>query len=311
MDLISLAGAAPLPFGPMPRQRLGVVLLIPAPAATEIDGIRRALGDPMLERIAPHVTLVPPINVRTNAIADVLVLLRDAASARRPFVLDLGPPRTFAPDSPTLYLSIGGSGYALAQLASLREDVFRAPLARDLERPFTPHVTIGNDIADERGAAARVALADYATAAEFASVHLLEQQHRPEGRQWVPVADVPFGSRVIVGRGGVELELTTSTLVDPEAMALLSEVNATDADQSAVPSNRVVRGVDSVVVTARRHGRVVGVASGQPDMVVGRAMAVVVARDERRQGIARQLVLALRSALDATASGHEHEHEHD
>lgn len=41
----------------MSRQ-LGVVLLIPPPIATEVDGLRRALGDGARPRIAPHVTLV-------------------------------------------------------------------------------------------------------------------------------------------------------------------------------------------------------------------------------------------------------------
>ena len=48
------------------------------------------------------------------------------------------------------------------------------------------------------------------------SVHLLEQRH-DAGRRWVPIADVPLGPRVIVGRGGVELELTCASWSTPRA----------------------------------------------------------------------------------------------
>ena len=48
----------------MVRRRLGVVLLVPEPAATEIQGLRRAVDDPALDSIPPHLTLVPPVNVR-------------------------------------------------------------------------------------------------------------------------------------------------------------------------------------------------------------------------------------------------------
>src|ERR687897_367343 len=47
----------------MPRRRLGVALVLPEPVATEIDGLRRALGDATLGRIPAHLTLVPPVNV--------------------------------------------------------------------------------------------------------------------------------------------------------------------------------------------------------------------------------------------------------
>ena len=44
----------------MPRMRLGVALLVPAPQSDEIDGLRRALDDPVLGRVPAHLTLVPP-----------------------------------------------------------------------------------------------------------------------------------------------------------------------------------------------------------------------------------------------------------
>ena len=66
------------------------------------------------------------------------------------------------------------------------------------------------------------ALGDYQVEATFARVHLLQERRGGDGvRRWGPVADVGFGPPVVVGRGGVELELTTSELVDPEAGAFV------------------------------------------------------------------------------------------
>ncbi|MDQ1402032.1 MAG: hypothetical protein QOG03_348, partial [Actinomycetota bacterium] len=71
--------------------RLGVALLIPNPLAAEIDGLRRALGDGGLDRIPPHLTLVPPVNVREDRLSDALAVLRNAGTGTRPFILELGP----------------------------------------------------------------------------------------------------------------------------------------------------------------------------------------------------------------------------
>ena len=93
----------------MARRRLGVVILVPARAAAEIDGMRRACGDRALERVPPHLTLVPPVNVTETRLSEALARLRDAAARTSPFTLELGPVASFVPDSPTLYLAVGGA----------------------------------------------------------------------------------------------------------------------------------------------------------------------------------------------------------
>jgi 2'-5' RNA ligase len=83
----------------MPRRRLGVVLLVPGPVAVEVDGLRQACGDGALERVASHLTLVPPVNVRDERVRDALDVVRGAAASARPVTVTLGPPATFAPAS--------------------------------------------------------------------------------------------------------------------------------------------------------------------------------------------------------------------
>ena len=67
----------------VPRVRLAVALLVPEPAATEIDGLRRALGDPGLAKVVPHITLVTPVNIAVDRVPDVLADLRAARRRAR------------------------------------------------------------------------------------------------------------------------------------------------------------------------------------------------------------------------------------
>ena len=109
----------------MPRHRLGVVLVLPDPVATEIDGLRRACADPSLELVPTHITLVPPVNVNATNLAGAIEVLRSAAAATEPLRLSVGPAATFLPDTPVLYLAVSGD---FAELARLRDRVSRGPL---------------------------------------------------------------------------------------------------------------------------------------------------------------------------------------
>jgi 2'-5' RNA ligase len=233
----------------VPRLRLGVALVLPEPVATEIDGLRRALGDPAFGRVTAHLTLVPPLNVRLDDLPAALAVLRAAAASTGPAVLPLGPPATFHPVSPVVYLGVGEPG-AAAWVGRLRDAVFRVPLSRPLTHPFVPHVTLGGEGDPARIEAALLALRDYRVEVRVEEISLLQEGPSP-ARAWTPVADASFGPLAVVGRGGWPVELATSTIVDPEASALLGLTG---------PS--LPPGVRGRVVTARRDGAVVGVAAG-------------------------------------------------
>jgi 2'-5' RNA ligase len=166
----------------MPRRRLGVVLLLPDPAATEVDGLRRALGDGSLGRIPAHLTLVPPVNVREDDVPAVLDVLRRAAAQTRPLDLRLGPATTFDPVTPVVYLDVHGD---VVGLHALRGRVFRPPLERPLTHAFVPHVTLADELDPDRIPAAVAALADYVVDVRFGAVDLLEEGR---GRVWRPIA---------------------------------------------------------------------------------------------------------------------------
>lgn len=229
----------------MPRRRLGAVLLLTGPVAAEVNGLRRACGDQALDRVPAHITLVPPVNVREEDLPAALTRIRTAAAAVRGQIdLEIGPPASFLPVNPVLFLKVGGAG--LTAVHRLRETVFAYPLERSLTWPFVAHVTVADNAEPERIGAAITALADYTVNATFERIHLLEE--RPD-RTWIPIADCVLGPADVVGRGGFEVELTTTDLLDPEASRF---VEATGHAPGAAP-----------FVVARHRWAVVGVADAQ------------------------------------------------
>ena len=222
----------------MPRLRLASALLVPQPIAREIDGLRRALGEDV-ERVAPHLTLVPPVNVRVEDQPSALALVRAAAASLGPITVTLGPATTFHPVNPVVYLEVGGD---IESVRHLRDAVFAPPLARSLTHDFVPHVTLVESTTAERIEAALVALADFHIEVTFDAVHVL----RESGRRWRPIADARFEEPLVVGRGGIETAITTSSIADP----LVIEFAGAPDDTT------------ETVIVARRHGEIVAVAYG-------------------------------------------------
>lgn len=260
----------------MARQRLGVALLVPEPVATEMDGVRRALGDDTLGRIPAHITLIPPVNVNDADMSDALALLRETAAATRPLRLELGPPTTFHPVTPVIYLAVGGD---LEALHDLRERVFHPPLSRPLSHSFVPHATLADEIDPTRIPPALAALASYRADVMIDRVHVLREG---KGRMWRPIADAPFAPPRVIGRGGLPVEITETQLVDPLARLLLPGTAAPSSD-----------GPGAWALTARRDGCVVGVAHGAAVGDRLEVAALVVAPPHRRQGIGGHLRAAL------------------
>lgn len=271
----------------MPKRRLGVVLLVPPPWSGEIDGLRRALGDGALGRIPAHLTLVPPLNVRDDRLPDALAVLREAAASTRPFRACLGPPATFLPVNPVVYLAVGGAG--AEEVHRLRDAVFVEPLERTLTWSFVPHVTLADEAEPERARTALGVLSDYSLEVTFERVHLLEET---EGRIWRPIADVPFGAPAVIGRGGLELTLHRSAALDDEALRWsarewaahsLSVHGATAADD------------EPFAISARRGDEIVGTATGTtrgPEAYLAR---LIVAATERGTGVGSHLLAATES----------------
>jgi 2'-5' RNA ligase len=235
--------------------------VVPSPFDGRIDGLRAAFGDPAVDQVMPHVTLVPPVNVHERDLPAALAVLRAAAAQARPLDLRLGPIRVFPGVEHVAFLAVDGQPGELDRLRRLRTAVFRAPLSRILEHDFVPHVTVTQGIDTARLAAVLEATRDLApVAVSFDRVHLLRERHLAGGRVWQPIADVGLSPLVVVGRGGLPLELTPSELVDPEAAAAMSDLS--DLSDRAAPDGAVPAGARRLVVTGRREDAVAGVAWG-------------------------------------------------
>ncbi len=274
----------------MTRIRVGVALLLPDPVAAEVDGLRRAVGE-RVELIAGHLTLVPPLNFHDRELPDALAVLRRAAAATKPFTITLGPPSTFLPVNPVLYLAVGGE---IDAVRDLRERVMQAPLYRKPQWTFEPHVTLAEHLSPERIAAALVALADFRAEVRVERVHLLEQRHWDGGPPaWRPVADANFEEPAVVGRGGIELELSVSSQLDPVVAQLVPEGVSAPADGHQEP----------LAVTARRDGEVVGVAHGWVGGSSGRLVGLATADGHQGMGVASHVLAAFQSAAAARGVG--------
>jgi 2'-5' RNA ligase len=229
----------------MPRRRLGVVLLVPPPVADEVDGLRRALGA-AVGRVAPHVTLVPPVNVREDELDQALDVVRAAAASTAPITLDLGPAETFLPVNPVVYLGVHGPG--LPTVDRLQESLRTGPLARDLTHGFVPHVTIADELAEDRIPEAMRVLGDYRhVIVTIRHLHVLEERRDDEGeRIWRPIFGLQVGEPAVVGRGGVELVIEVHDRVPIDAGVL---------GEGFPPAD--------VVLVGRRDGVAVGLLGGR------------------------------------------------
>ncbi|CAN5792841.1 hypothetical protein BH24ACT2_BH24ACT2_19010 [soil metagenome] len=258
--------------------------------ADEVDVLRRACGDDEPARIGPHLTLVPPVNVREDRLGDALAVLRSAAGRTRPITVTLGPPATFLPVNPVLHLGVGGEVDAVR---ALRDRVFVEPLARSLTWPFHPHVTVRDGGEPERLEAAVTALAGYRVEVVIERVYLLQEERDEQGqRVWRPLADAALGAPAVVGRGGLELEVAVTEQLDPEAKAFAEReraVVAHERDGGTRPEN--------LAVTARRDGRVVGSAEGTTCGSVAHLSDILVAPAHRREGIGAHLAAAFVSEV--------------
>lgn len=273
------------------RRRVGVALLLDGPVAHAVDGLRRAVGDPSIGRVPAHLTLVPPVNVGAGQLAVALAALRTAAAGQAgPLQLTLGPPATFLPVNPVLYLDVGGD---LDALRRLRDAVFVPPLRRTLSWPWVPHVTLAESASDARIAAAVTALDRFAVVTGVECVTMLEERR---GRVWCPLADAALGPPAVIGRGGLAVEMARGRRPDPEVYHLFEAAGAGPGPGSMWPGGLSER--PPIVLSARREGEVVGAGlAWRSDS--GGQVAVIVAPTARRQGIGGIVLAQLEAAVRA------------
>jgi 8-oxo-dGTP pyrophosphatase MutT (NUDIX family)/2'-5' RNA ligase len=175
----------------MSRVRLGVIARLPEPLGIHVQSWRRALGDPAAGRIAPHLTLVPPQTVAERELDRAVALVERAAAEAVPFLVELDGAATFLPDNPAAYLVVREGGPALQALEVALQ---ASPLDRRTH-PFHPHVTVTQDLPDERIEAAARELAGFRATFPVREVALLREDR---DKVWRPAATATVGATTAV-----------------------------------------------------------------------------------------------------------------
>ncbi|GAA1264420.1 2'-5' RNA ligase family protein [Kitasatospora nipponensis] len=140
---------------------IGVAVTVPEPFGTAIQDARAALGDPLARAIPTHVTLLPPTEVPGERLAAVRAHLAAVAAAHRPFRMLLHGSGTFRPVSPVVFVRVEEGAQ---ECRTLEAEVRSGPLARELDFPYHPHVTLAHGLEPELldAASARARLFDAA-----------------------------------------------------------------------------------------------------------------------------------------------------
>lgn len=266
------------------RERLLVAYLLRGSAASEVDAFRRICQSSEIDRIAPHITLVPPVNVPTGLVDEVCASIEAASGTRSPIDLELRGMGVFPPGQRVIYLPVYG---ALDELVELRE-LCEVPSLRVHERhPFIAHVTIKSHADLDLAERLRPLLAHYSLPVTVDRVTVLRRDDSSAERVWKPVDEVMLGSALIIGRGGREIALSRASMVSHADMEFIVANRSSPILEylSEHQDNR-----DTIVVRARVGGALAGVLVAQIHGEFCVLCEVVVEERLRRQGIGRQIL---------------------
>ena len=186
---------------------IGVAIPIAEPYGSELQKYRSEFGDPMAASIPTHVTLLPPTEVDDSALPAIEVHLAEVAAAGRPFPMRLSGTGTFRPLSPVVFVRVVDGAEACTWLQKQVRDA-SGPVARELQFPYHPHVTVAHGIEDEPMDRAFEELSEYEAEWPCTGFSLYEQG--ADG-VWRRLRDFFFGGAVSPPQGN-EPEKRDTTL---------------------------------------------------------------------------------------------------
>ncbi|WP_156723107.1 2'-5' RNA ligase family protein [Streptomyces apocyni] len=172
---------------------LGVSIAVPEPYGSLLQERRAGFGDPAAYGIPTHVTLLPPTEVAATSVPAIEAHLAEVAGASRPFPMRLYGTGTFRPLSPVVFVQVAEGAAACTWLQKQVRDA-SGPVARELQFPYHPHVTVAHGIADEAMDRAYDELSEYAADWSCTGFALYEQG--PDG-VWRMLREFGFGSPTV------------------------------------------------------------------------------------------------------------------
>ncbi|MER6569089.1 2'-5' RNA ligase family protein [Streptomyces sp. NPDC001093] len=124
---------------------IGVSIAVPEPHGSLLQERRAGFGDAAAHGIPTHVTLLPPTELDESELAAVEAHLTEVAAGGRPFPMRLSGTGTFRPLSPVVYVRVV-QGAEDCTLLQQRVRAASGPVARELQFPYHPHVTVAHGI---------------------------------------------------------------------------------------------------------------------------------------------------------------------
>jgi 2'-5' RNA ligase len=176
---------------------IGVSIAVPEPHGSLLQQRRAGFGDRAAHGIPTHVTLLPPTEVESAALPLVEAHLKGVADAGRPFPMRLSGTGTFRPVSPVVFVRVVEGGESCAALQDEVRDA-SGPMARELQFPYHPHVTVAHGIDEAAMDRAFEELAQYEAEWSCTGFSLYEQG--PDG-VWRKLRSFTFGGPTVPPQG--------------------------------------------------------------------------------------------------------------
>ncbi|MBG0853021.1 2'-5' RNA ligase family protein [Streptomyces spinoverrucosus] len=177
---------------------IGVSIAVPEPHGSLLQQRRAGFGDAAAHGIPTHVTLLPPTEVDDSELPAIEAHLADVAASGRPFVMRLSGTGTFRPLSPVVYVQVVEGAEACAWLQKQVRDS-SGPVARELQFPYHPHVTVAHGIDEAAMDRAFEELADYR--ADWACTGFALYEQGTDG-VWRKLREFAFAGAVVPPQAG-------------------------------------------------------------------------------------------------------------
>ncbi|GCB46583.1 2'-5' RNA ligase family protein [Streptomyces sp. NL15-2K] len=181
---------------------IGVSIAVPEPHGSQLQQLRAGFGDAAAHGIPTHVTLLPPTEVDASLLPAIEAHLAEVAAAGRPFPMRLSGTGTFRPLSPVVFVQVVEGAGACAWLQKQVRDA-SGPVARELQFPYHPHVTVAHGIDDAAMDRAFEELADYE--AEWPCTDFALYEQGADG-VWRKLREFTFGGAVVPSQASAPVE---------------------------------------------------------------------------------------------------------
>ncbi|MEV7072837.1 2'-5' RNA ligase family protein [Streptomyces sp. NPDC091972] len=177
---------------------IGVSIAVPEPHGSLLQERRAGFGDAAAHGIPTHVTLLPPTEVADTALTAIEAHLAEVAAAGRPFPMKLSGTGTFRPLSPVVFVQVVQGAEACTWLQKQVRDA-SGPVARELQFPYHPHVTVAHGIDEAAMDRAFEELGDFE--AEWPCTGFALYEQGADG-VWRKLREFPFGGSVVPPQAG-------------------------------------------------------------------------------------------------------------